>query len=143
MNKNLLIGVGVLAVVGVGAFFLLKKREKSTEAGGLDLGSETLGGGATAQSTAAATAAAEAAAAETEAPLDETLLEPTLPKTPKEARQGRRQNRRDCRAEAISRNLKGKAKRQFKKECKAAGGINADFVGEEADFAFNGYTCFN
>lgn len=142
MNKNLLIGVGVLAVVGVGAFFLLRKREKTTEAGGLDLNSETLGGGATAQSTAAQIAAAEAAAAETEAPLDETLS-PTTPLTPKEARQGRKQSRRDCRAEAIQKRLKGKAKREFKRECKAAGGINADFVGEEADFAFNGYSCFN
>lgn len=142
MNKNLLIGVGVLAVVGVGAFFLLKKREKSTEAGGLDLGSETLGGGATAQSLAAETAAAEAAAAETEVPLDETLSS-TTPLTPKEARQGRKQSRRDCRAEAIQKRLKGKAKREFKRECKAAGGINADFAGDEADFAFNGYTCFN
>ena len=142
MNKNLLIGVGVLAVVGVGAFFLLKKREKSTEAGGLDLGSETLGGGATAQSTAAETAAAEVAAAETEVTLDETLS-PKTPLTPKEARQGRKQSRRDCRAEAIQKRLKGKAKREFKRECKAAGGINADFVGEEADFAFNGYSCFN
>ena len=155
MNKNLLIGVGVLAVVGVGAFFLLKKREKSTEAGGLDLESETLGGGATAQSTAAATAAAEAAAAETEAPLDETLS-PTTPLTRKEARQERRgtrkeerqvrkQTRRDCKDEAKSKGLKrlSKERRNFMKDCKAAGGVNADFAGEEADFAFNGYSCFN
>jgi hypothetical protein len=31
--------------------------------------------------------------------------------------------------------LRGRAKRQFKRECKASGGINAD----TADFAFNGF----
>lgn len=137
MNKNLLIGVGVMAVVGVGAFLYFRKRQASTDEGSLDLRSETLGGGATAQSTAA-----ETPAAEPEVPLDETLS-PTTPLTPKEARQGRKQSRRDCRAEAIQKRLKGKAKREFKRECKAAGGINADFAGDEADFAFNGYTCFN
>lgn len=135
MNKNLLIGVGVLAVVGVGAFFLLRKREKSTEAGSLDLGSETLGG-------ASASTPETPSESDPEVPLDETLS-PTTPLTPKEARQGRKQSRRDCRAEAIQKRLKGKAKREFKRECKAAGGINADFAGDEADFAFNGYTCFN
>jgi hypothetical protein len=154
MNKNLLIGVGVLAVVGVGAFFLLRKREKSTEAGSLDLESENLGGGTTAQSAATEAAAAQTAAAETEESIDETLAAPSTPKTRKEARQerrgtrkeerqGRRQTRRDCRAEANAQGLKGKAKRDFKRECKAAGGMNADFAGEEADFAFNGYSCFN
>lgn len=151
MNKNLLIGVGVLAVVGVGAFFLLRKREKSTEANGLDLESETLGGGTTAQS-----AATETAAAETEEPIDETLAAPSTPKTRKEARQerrgtrkeerqGRKQTRRDCKDEAKSKGLKrlSKERRNFMKDCKAAGGVNADFAGEEADFAFNGYSCFN
>lgn len=151
MNKNLLIGVGVLAVVGVGAFFLLRKREKSAEAGSLDLESETLGGGTTAQS-----AATEKAAAENEEPIDETLAAPSTPKTRKEARQerrgtrkeerqGRKQTRRDCRDEAKSKGLKrlSKERRNFMKDCKAAGGINADFAGEEADFAFNGYSCFN
>lgn len=139
MNKNLLIGVGALAVVGVGAFLFLRKRKSDSEGeGSLDLRSETLGGGATVQSPSA-----ETPEADLEVPLDETLAAPKTSKSVKEARQGRRGNRRDCRAEAITQNLKGKAKRQFKKECKAAGGMNADFAVEEADFAFNGFTCFN
>lgn len=51
----------------------------------------------------------------------------------------RKQVRRDCRAEAKAKGLKGKEKRQFKRDCKAAGGVNADFVSEQAGFAFNGY----
>jgi hypothetical protein len=135
MNKNLLIGVGVLAVVGVGAFLYFRKR--GTEEGGLDLRSATLGEGTGSTSTPETPSASEP-----EVPLDETLS-PTTPSTPKEARQGRKQSRRDCRAEAIQKRLKGKEKREFKRQCKAAGGINADFAGDEADFAFNGYTCFN
>jgi hypothetical protein len=137
MNKNLLIGAGVLAVVGVGAFLYFRKRQTTTEEGALDLRSETLGA-----ETGTTSTPATPSASEPEVPLDETLS-PTTPLTPKEARQGRKQSRRDCRAEAIQRRLKGKAKREFKRECKAAGGINADFAGDEADFAFNGYTCFN
>ena len=137
MNKNLLIGAGVLAVVGVGAFLYFRKRQTTTEEGALDLRSETLGA-----ETGTTSTPETPPATEPEVPLDETLS-PTTPLTPKEARQGRKQSRRDCRAEAIQRRLKGKAKREFKRECKAAGGINADFSGEEADFAFNGYTCFN
>jgi hypothetical protein len=53
----------------------------------------------------------------------------------------KRQARRDCRKEAKAKGLKGKAKRNFKRECKAAGGI--DFASEEADFAFNGFESFN
>jgi hypothetical protein len=137
MNKNLLIGAGVLAVVGVGAFLYFRKRQTTTEEGTLDLRSATLGA-----ETGTTSTPETPSASEPEAPLDETLS-PTTPLTPKEARQGRKQSRRDCRAEAIQRRLRGKEKRQFKRECKAAGGINADFSGEEADFAFNGYTCFN
>jgi hypothetical protein len=137
MNKNLLIGAGVLAVVGVGAFLYFRKRQTTTEEGTLDLRSATLGA-----ETGTTSTPETPSASEPEVPLDETLS-PTTPLTPKEARQGRRQSRRDCRAEAIQKRLKGKAKREFKRECKAAGGINADFAGDEADFAFNGYTCFN
>lgn len=141
MNKNLLIGVGALAVVGVGAFLFLRKRKSDSEGeGSLDLRSETLGGGASAQSPSAETFEADPTV-----PLDEILAAPKTPLTPKEARQVRRGNRRDCSAEAKSNGLKraSKKRREFMRECKAAGGINADFAGEEADFAFNGFTCFN
>lgn len=51
------------------------------------------------------------------------------------ASNSRKQVRRDCRAEAKAQGLRGREKRQFKKACKASGGINAD----TADFAFNGF----
>lgn len=132
MNKGLLIGVGALAVVGVGGYFWWRSR-KSSE-------SSTAGESETgALKSAGSTPSSESA-------YDETALEePTIsaPTTKKEARQQKRQTRRDCRAEAKAQGLKGKAKRQFKRECKAAGGVNADFAGEEADFAFNGYSSFD
>ena len=137
MNKGLLIGVGVLAVVGVGGFLWYRSRQKPTEgASGADTRSATpsAGGEATTPTTPEV--------GEPELLLDETLA-PTATPTKKEARQEKRQNRRDCRAEAKSKGLKGKAKRNFKRDCKAAGGINADFASEEADFAFNGFACFN
>jgi len=135
MNKTLLIGVGVLAVVGVGGFFLWKSRQNSK---GSSEGGETRSTPASGGESSASTPEV----AEPELPIDETL-EPTAAPTKKEARQEKRQNRRDCRAEAKSKGLKGKAKRNFKRDCKAAGGINADFASEEADFAFNGFASFN
>jgi hypothetical protein len=137
MNKNLLIGVGVIAVVGVGAFLYFRKRQTTTEEGGLDLRSATMGA-----ETGTTSTPETPSESEPEVPLDETLAS-TTNKTKKEARQERRQNRRDCRAEAKAKGLKGQAKRNFKRDCKAAGGINADFASEEADFAFNGFSSFN
>jgi hypothetical protein len=136
MNKNLLIGVGVLAVVGVGGFLWYRSRQNAADT---SEGGDTR---STSASEGGSTASAPAPELEPELPIDETLA-PTADKSKKQVRKDRRQNRRDCRAEAKSQGLKGKAKREFKRECKAAGGINADFVGEEADFAFNGYSCFN
>ena len=138
MNKNLLIGVGVLAVVGVGGFLWYRSRQN---AAGTSEGGDTRSASSPADETIPSATNADDSSAPNEKPVDIAL--PSVPTSVKEARQQRRQNRRDCRAEAKSRGLKGKAKRQFKIECKAAGGINADFVGEEADFAFNGYSCFN
>ena len=136
MNKGLLIGVGVLAVVGVGGFLWYRSRQKPTAEGG-----DTETRSATPSAGAEATTPSTPEVEEPELPIEEAA--PTATPTKKEARQVRRQNRRDCRAEAKSKGLKGKAKRNFKKECKAAGGLNADFASEEADFAFNGFACFN
>lgn len=124
-KKVIFIGLGVVALGGL-AFFLFRKK-----------------GGAGAASTRSADvgAGASAGAEETyDESYDESLDEELgVPQTRKEMRQERRQTRRDCRAEAKSRGLRGKKKRQFKRECKAAGGVNADFTSEQADFAFNGY----
>jgi hypothetical protein len=139
MNKNLLIGVGVIAVVGVGAFLYFRKRQTTTEEGGLDLRSATMGA-----ETGTTSTPETPSESEPEVPLDETLAS-TTNKTKKEARQERRQNRRDCKAEAITKRLKwgSKKRRDFMKDCKAAGGANADFASEESDFAFNGFSSFN
>jgi hypothetical protein len=45
-------------------------------------------------------------------------------------------NRRNCKDEAINKGLKGKAKRQYKKQCVKEGGVDT----ESSDFAFNGLT---
>ena len=139
MNKNLLIGVGVLAVVGVGGFLWYRSRQNSA---GTSEGGDTRSTSSPADETTPSGVEAGNESPDGVKPIDETLA-PTAAPTKKEARQEKRQNRRDCRAEAKSKGLKGKAKRNFKRDCKAAGGINADFASEEADFAFNGYSCFN
>jgi len=140
MNKKLLIGVGVLAVVGVGGFFWWKSRQNSagTSEGGDTRSAPSLG------SESTPSASESSSESEPEVPLDETLAS-TTNKTKKEARQERRQNRRDCKAEAITKRLKwgSKKRRDFMKDCKAAGGANADFASEESDFAFNGFSSFN
>jgi hypothetical protein len=45
-------------------------------------------------------------------------------------------NRRNCKDEAINKGLKGKAKRQYKRQCVKDGGVDT----ESSDFAFNGVT---
>lgn len=125
MNKNyIFIGLGVLAVGGL-AFYLMRKPSAATTTPVVDAGS-----GADLRSA--------------DVPVGEQSMQDlgigtgasAVPQSRKERRQERRANRRDCRAEAKALGLRGKAKRDFKKECKAAGGIdNMD----EADFAFNGF----
>ena len=123
MNKKVIfIGLGVL-VLGGAAYFLLAKKSPT--------------GGATGDSTEGQRAADQTGSAanenygDTTAALD-TLVNPTG--TRKEMRQERRQVRRDCHAEAKANGLKGKAKREYRKACKAAGGVD-----DGAAFAFNGY----
>lgn len=129
MNKGILIGVGVLAVLGVGGFFWWKSRNKSETSS--DLGDMTK--------------SAEQGASSDEASVEEALesSDITEPASKKEARKQKRQKRRDCRAEAKAKGLKGKAKRQFKSECKAQGGVSDEFVTDESDFAFNGFASFD
>lgn len=45
-------------------------------------------------------------------------------------------NRRNCKNEAINKGLRGKAKRQYKRQCVKDGGVDT----ESSDFAFNGFT---
>lgn len=126
MNKKVIfIGLGVVALGGL-AFFLFRKKPTA--------------------GTDAATRAAETDAGATDIYSDEGAYDASLegelglPQSRKEVRQERRQNRRDCRAEAKAKGLTGIAKRLFKRECKAAGGLdNMDFMNEQSDFAFNGY----
>ena len=139
MNKKVLIGIGVLAVVGIGGFIWYRNRQKTKSAGSSETQSAT-------ESTAVEQPAqrTETRKVAEELSIDETLAL-MADKSKKEMRQERRQTRRDCRAEAKAQGLKrlSKERRTFMKECKAAGGLNAEFASEEADFAFNGYSCFN
>ena len=131
MNKRILIGVGALAVLGIGGYFWWSSRKKA----------ET-----TSESGALKSAQAGSSTSELgEEGYSEDIVGDSLsaPASKQEARQQRRQKRRDCRAEAKAKGLKGKAKRQFKRECKAGGGISDEFVSDEADFAFNGYSSFD
>jgi hypothetical protein len=111
MNKStIFIGLGVLAVSGL-AFWYLRKPSSDSQMLP-DMGKSAV------------------------PPMDEAGLYDTgTPIVGAGNPKSRKQTRRDCKAEAKSQGLRGRAKRQFKRECKAAGGINAD----TADFAFNGY----
>ena len=136
MNKKLLIGVGALAVLGVGGYLWWKKSQSN---GSSSSGSEG-GESRSAEASSAETSTEDTAGAGNDKPAPADVAD--SPKTKKEARKERRQTRRDCKQEAKSKNLKwgSKNRREFMRECKAAGGTNADFAGEQADFAFNGNT---
>jgi hypothetical protein len=134
-KKVIFIGLGVVALGGL-AFFLFRKK------GGA--GAASVGGAATRGADVGAGAGAGAGAAAAEEVYDESLdaelgmgAEPTR----KEIRQERRAVRRNCKAEAKSKGLKWgtKKRRNFMRDCKAAGGENADFTSEVSDFAFNGF----
>ena len=132
MNKKVIfIGLGVVALGGL-AFFLFRKKS----------------GGAGAADAAAARAADVSAG--TDPTYDESLYDDTayaeagIPQSRKEIRQERREVRRNCKDEAKAKGLKWgtRKRREFMRECKAAGGENVDFMSEQSDFAFNGYGDF-
>jgi len=124
MNKTVLVvGIGVLAL-GVGAFFLLRKKPSSI---GMGKSMDSLGN------------ESEMPIAESGVSISETSsIDETLSMPPEKTR---KQIRRDCRREARAKcgrgagKGKGKCRRQFRRECKAAGG----FDDGGADFAFNGF----
>ena len=134
MNKKLLFGIGALAVLGVGGYLWWKKSQSN---GSSSSGSEG-GESRSAEASSTETTSEDTAGAGNDSPLPVDV--PIAPASKKEARQQRRQTRRDCASEAKSQGLKraSKKRREFMRECKAAGGTNADFAGEQADFAFNG-----
>jgi hypothetical protein len=103
MNKKVVyIGLGLLAIGGLAYFFFMKPSSSSTSA-------DTSGDGTR----------------EADDYLDIPSTDASgMPTTRKERRQDRRATRRDCRAEAKAQGLRGKAKRDFRKACKAAGGID-------------------
>jgi len=113
MNKStIFIGLGILAVGGLAYWYFTKPSSETT------LDAPDLGKSAT-------------------PPADEVYDETGsagdvggIGGAPK----SRKQNRRDCRAEAKSKGLRGKEKRQFRRNCKKSGGID-----DGADFAFNGF----
>ena len=116
MNKKVIyIGLGILAVGGLAYYFMSKPTAPSMDTASPDMGKS---------------------ASNTETSTAEDATESGAP-NPSGASAGsktRKQVRKDCRAEARARGLRGRAKRQFRKECKAAGGVD-----DAADFAFNGF----
>ncbi len=110
MNKSTIyIGVGLLAVGGLAYWYFTKPAQVATPES-------------------------------TDLPSDDVAMPPSTPEGGKKAMpvsrepKSKKETRRDCRAEAKSRGLKGKAKRQFRRECKKSGGVD-----DGADFAFNGF----
>lgn len=137
MNKKVIfIGLGVVALGGL-AFFLFRKKggAGAASSGGLDTRSADI---------AAASAGTSAGAQVYDESYDTSLdaeLGTGVPQSRKEIRQERRAVRRNCKDEAKAKGLRWgtRARREFMRECKAAGGENVDFTSEQADFAFNGY----
>ena len=114
MNKNtIFIGLGVLAVGGLAYWYFTKPSTTDTSSDGSDLG--------------------KSAAPPIQDDYSDTGSDAGLG-IPTGQAKSRKQNRRDCRAEAKSQGLRGKAKRQFRRNCKKAGGMD-----DGADFAFNGF----
>lgn len=109
-GKTIFIGLGILAVGGL-AFWYLRKPSGQSGSADANLGTPNAPIGDLYSETGTASGGAQTAS------------------------KSRKAVRRDCRAEAKAQGLKGREKRQFKRACKAAGGINAD----TADFAFNGF----
>lgn len=105
MNKKVIyIGLGLLAIGGLAYYFFMKP---STSSGGA---TDTGGDGTR--------------AADDYEDIPSTDASSGVPTTRKERRQDRKQTRRDCRAEAKAQGLRGRAKRDFRKACKAAGGVD-------------------
>ena len=103
MNKKVIyIGVGLLAIGGLAYYFFMQPKASSSSS------DESL-------------SASELDKAYSDIPSSDVS---GLDLTRKERRQDRRQTRRDCRAEAKAQGLRGKAKRDFRKACKAAGGFD-------------------
>jgi hypothetical protein len=131
-KKVIFIGLGVVALGGL-AFFLFRKKggAGADSSGGADTRSANLGAGASAGADPMYDESYDTS-------LDAQL---GVPQTRKEIRQERRAVRRDCKAEAQAKGLRrlSRARREFMRECKAAGGENLDFMSEQSEFAFNGY----
>jgi hypothetical protein len=127
MNKKVIfIGLGVVALGGL-AFFLFRKKS----------------GGAGATDAASAAARAADVPTGTAPTYDESIYDDTALASPS-VPPSRREIRRNCKDEAKAKGLKRltRARREFMRECKAAGGENVDFMSEQSDFAFNGYGDF-
>jgi hypothetical protein len=104
MNKKVIyIGVGLLAIGGLAYYFFMKPKASSS-------------------STDESRAASDLG--EDYYDIPSTDATSGVDQTRKERRQDRRQTRRDCRAEAKAQGLRGRAKRDFRKKCKAEGGFD-------------------
>jgi hypothetical protein len=123
-KKYIYWGLGLVAVGGLAYYFMSGNRSGGAKSIG-DSSTDTLTDGANSSANPNATDAGTA--------LDSTLGTFTS------AGGGRRQIRVNCRAEARNRGLRGRERREFRRECKRNGGFDdgaEDFLGASGNSGF-------
>jgi hypothetical protein len=122
-KKYIYWGLGLVAVGGLAYYFM----------SGMSSGAKSIGDSSTDTLTDGANSSANPNATDAGTALDSTLGTFTS------AGGGRRQIRVNCRAEARNRGLRGREKREFRRECKRNGGFDdgaEDFLGASGNSGF-------
>ena len=132
MNKKVLIGVGIAAVAGI-AYYMYSRGGSSSSSTDIASPDDVMNKSNPNTPSNTGSETTPSGTNVTEEVIDSVTA---IAQSGKEGRQARRQLRRDCRAEAKAKGLKGKAKRDYKRKCKAEGGFDSE---ESSDFAFNGH----
>jgi hypothetical protein len=122
-KKYIYWGLGLVAVGGLAYYFM----------SGMSSGAKSIGDSSTDTLTDGANSSANPNATDAGTALDSTLGTFTS------AGGGRRQIRVNCRAEARNRGLRGRERREFRRECKRNGGFDdgaEDFLGASGNSGF-------
>ena len=109
-NKKLLIGLGILAAGAAVYYFFFRSASSS--------------GGNSAKSLGSVDANLESSTSESPASIDVTLNGTAAAGAFQSAGTRKKQVRVNCRVEAKNRGLRGRDKRNFRKECKRNGGFD-------------------
>jgi len=113
-KKYIYWGLGLVAVGGLAYYFL----------SGRTSGSKSSEGGSTASDAPLTDGASSTATTDSTATTASESLDATLGTNFQSAGVSRRQIRVNCRVEARERGLRGRAKRQFRRECRRSGGFD-------------------